>query len=408
MSREEFEEEYSHPDAADAYRWYYTGRLDQACSGAPVEQHEAAPAGDAARTLRDLDNWMSNAGYGADHPWRLSIANVFANDTSSKSVEQPEPPVADERAAFDWLETEISGVDCRYRGDPSYDHDAYWIKERALKLVREAASIFTARASSPNAALSSDWKPMPAKLTPKMREAMVTAAREYQGRTGGNSPDAMYEAAFAVVSPNAAGAEGAKPVAWFIDWPDEPDLGHYLGEEPCNGARSRALGFIDAPAHAAEPVAWVRKHPATGQLSGDWLWNDVIEQCRKDSGVWFPLGFLTAPPHPAPASAVDEDAFVVRRLSEALAGVYTTLIGDDKVDADDNLNAIQRVEKAARVLRLEVDLYRAQASASVGLTDALRRAREELSNVEWENDPPARVTELFSTIDALLVGAKHE
>ena len=41
-------------------------------------------------------------------------------------------------------------------------------------------------------------------------------------------------------------------------------------------------------------VAWVRKHPDTGALSGDWLWNDNIEECRKDSGVWFPLGFIHA------------------------------------------------------------------------------------------------------------------
>ncbi|WP_428840158.1 hypothetical protein [Burkholderia ambifaria] len=123
--------------------------------------------------------------------------------------------------------------------------------------------------------------------------------------------------------------------------------------------------------------------------------------------VIYEAALAAAPPPPAPASAADEDAFVVKRLSEALADVYTTLIGDDKVDADETLNAIQRVEKAAQVLRLEVELYRAQASAPVGLTDALRRAREELSNVEWENDPPARITDLFSTIDALLEGAKQ-
>ena len=44
----------------------------------------------------------------------------------------------------------------------------------------------------------------------------------------------------------------------------------------------------------------------------------------------------------------------------------------------------------------------AQADARVGLTDALRRAREELSIVEWENDPPSRVVKLFDEIDALL------
>ncbi|WP_229656288.1 hypothetical protein [Burkholderia pseudomallei] len=158
------------------------------------------------------------------------------------------------------------------------------------------------------------------------------------------------------ISANETGAEGAKPIAWFIDWPDEPELGHYFAEEPCapKYGRSRALGFIEsrspamaaaataderaklerlrnglencienaqlrndaydvgymtemlnslkeviaraAASPAAEAVAWVRKHPDTGELSGDWLWNDAIEQCRKDSGVWFPLGFLGARP----------------------------------------------------------------------------------------------------------------
>jgi hypothetical protein len=37
-------------------------------------------------------------------------------------------------------------------------------------------------------------------------------------------------------------------VAWLIDWPDEPELGHYFGEEPGGpDARSRPLGFITAP-----------------------------------------------------------------------------------------------------------------------------------------------------------------
>lgn len=44
----------------------------------------------------------------------------------------------------------------------------------------------------------------------------------------------------------------------------------------------------------------------------------------------------------------------------------------------------------------------AHADDRAGLADALSRAREELSLVEWENDPPARVIELLATIDALL------
>ncbi|MBR8007166.1 hypothetical protein [Burkholderia vietnamiensis] len=50
--------------------------------------------------------------------------------------------INEQPSAFDWLETEISAVDCWYRGDPSYEHDAYWMKERALKLVQEAKAIF--------------------------------------------------------------------------------------------------------------------------------------------------------------------------------------------------------------------------------------------------------------------------
>ncbi|UKV75196.1 hypothetical protein FOC29_28215 [Burkholderia vietnamiensis] len=49
----------------------------------------------------------------------------------------------------------------------------------------------------------------------------------------------------------------------------------------------------------------------------------------------------------------------------------------------------------------------AQAGARVGMVGALRRAREELSIVEWENDPPRRVVKLLDEIGALLQGANH-
>lgn len=52
------------------------------------------------------------------------------------------PPVElDERAVFDpieWLEIEISAVDTWYRGSPSYERDAGWMKDQALRLVSEA------------------------------------------------------------------------------------------------------------------------------------------------------------------------------------------------------------------------------------------------------------------------------
>ncbi len=75
-----------------------------------------------------------------------------------------------------------------------------------------------------------------------------------------------------------------------------------------------------------------------------------------------------AAPQPAQADA-REEAYVAKRMAETLATVYATIVGDDQVDENDGLNAIKRCERAAQVLRLEVELYRGQADARVGLTD---------------------------------------
>jgi hypothetical protein len=36
------------------------------------------------------------------------------------------------------LREEISAINCRYHGSPSYDHDAYWFKEKALAAIDAA------------------------------------------------------------------------------------------------------------------------------------------------------------------------------------------------------------------------------------------------------------------------------
>lgn len=59
----------------------------------------------------------------------------------SASAEPSVPVDIDERAGFDpleWLETEITAVDTWHRGSPSYEHDAGWMKDQALRLVAEA------------------------------------------------------------------------------------------------------------------------------------------------------------------------------------------------------------------------------------------------------------------------------
>ncbi|AOK61956.1 hypothetical protein WM29_22755 [Burkholderia ubonensis] len=81
-----------------------------------------------------------------------------------------------------------------------------------------------------------------------------------------------------------------------------------------------------------------------------------------------------------------EDAYVAKRMTETLASVYATIIGDDQVDENDGLNAIQRVEKAAQVLRLEVELYRAQADAWEA--PRYREWRHLREHGEWSNGVP--------------------
>lgn len=81
-----------------------------------------------------------------------------------------------------------------------------------------------------------------------------------------------------------------------------------------------------------------------------------------------------------------EDAYVAKRMTETLASVYATIIGDDQVDENDGLNAIQRVEKAAQVLRLEVELYRAQADALEA--PRYREWQHLREHGEWSNGVP--------------------
>jgi len=48
-------------------------------------------------------------------------------------------------------------------------------------------------------------------------------------------------------------AQETQPVAWLIDWPDEPELGHYFAEEPSELRRSMPL-YTAAPAKPTEQI----------------------------------------------------------------------------------------------------------------------------------------------------------
>ncbi|HDR9068191.1 TPA: hypothetical protein QDA90_003499 [Burkholderia vietnamiensis] len=106
----------------------------------------------------------------------------------------------------------------------------------------------------------------------------------------------------------------------------------------------------------------------------------------------------------ATASSVRSYAHTLGRITNAQA---VEAVDYDRVvsicDAHGIGLPVDCIELVVEIVRHAASPPPALASAPVGMMDALRQAREELSLVEWENDPPARVIELFSKIDALLV-----
>jgi hypothetical protein len=50
---------------------------------------------------------------------------------------------------IDWLRTELSAIDTWYRGSPSYEHDAGWMKDKVYSLLDHAEKVFTAQAPLP-------------------------------------------------------------------------------------------------------------------------------------------------------------------------------------------------------------------------------------------------------------------
>ncbi|WGY69867.1 hypothetical protein KEC55_07840 [Burkholderia cepacia] len=177
---------------------------------------------------------------------------------------------------------------------------------------------------------------------------------------------------------------------------DDWDGDHWNVTFEIGGIDVWRIALARSPAMAAEAVAWVRKHPDTGELSGDWLWNDAIEQCRKDSGVWFPLGFLGASPA-QPVEAVDWRE-LTRRLYVELFYCDQQMTGGrrPKWTQGAEVRDALRDAKAA----LEAAPQPARADAREGLTDEQRKA------IEWAARTTPRI-EYRNALRALLQGANH-
>ncbi len=91
-----------------------------------------------------------------------------------------------------------------------------------------------------------EWKRIPAAATPEMVEAAEEAYVPF------GDMELALNAALGLSPAPAAQAVNTPPVAWLIDWPSAPDLGHYIGEEPNRNARSRPLYMHPAAEELAD------------------------------------------------------------------------------------------------------------------------------------------------------------
>ncbi|WP_269501049.1 hypothetical protein [Burkholderia sp. IMCC1007] len=89
-------------------------------------------------------------------------------------------------------------------------HDRYWtgFVPSAGAALRALLELQAAPApADEREAIPAGWRLMPPSLTQSMRMAMAKAATEYMQRTGGNSPDVIYEAALAAAPQPPAQAD---------------------------------------------------------------------------------------------------------------------------------------------------------------------------------------------------------
>ena len=128
---------------ADWPQWMHQAwQLDRKAPGSLYPTEEGT--GDGRLSIGTLEgqhlvswgDWIIQGVHGELYPCK---PDIFA-----KTYEPAEASPASAPEALDWLETELSAISCRYHGDPSYDHDAYWMRGRVEKLLEEARKLFTA------------------------------------------------------------------------------------------------------------------------------------------------------------------------------------------------------------------------------------------------------------------------
>lgn len=105
--------------------------------------------------LKNPDSWLSQSDYGYEAA-EVATQNGATDEESLRAgmvaiinrIETPATEIilAELRLEItEWLDAEISAIDPVYRGDPSYEHDAYWMKGRVRDLIQKSRELFAAQ-----------------------------------------------------------------------------------------------------------------------------------------------------------------------------------------------------------------------------------------------------------------------
>ena len=99
----------------------------------------------SAAKNRDASRRDQEAAINAAH---ADLFNILR--TLQPTIEQDAPAVPQgEPVDFDSIIEDVEAIDCRYRGDPSYDRDPYYIREEAANVVRRHATYYATPAPAP-------------------------------------------------------------------------------------------------------------------------------------------------------------------------------------------------------------------------------------------------------------------
>ncbi|MDV5486547.1 hypothetical protein QM155_04910 [Enterobacter hormaechei] len=122
--------------------------LESRCAALAAENallKKSEPAPFSKLMMEALDVYQA----GADEVPELAMLSAYKKLRDGLKTPATDAFLAEVRAeVIEWLETEISAIDTIYRGDPSYEHDAYWMKNEVLDVVESARNAFAAQSLS--------------------------------------------------------------------------------------------------------------------------------------------------------------------------------------------------------------------------------------------------------------------